>query len=70
VDRYENQRFVLRINVSVQQTDQHGNFMGNQLEINDRTHLKCSSFLEVAKVLGKFHELSEVIKKEADATDA
>jgi hypothetical protein len=68
---YDNQHFVLRINVSIQQTDQRGSYTGNCLEINDRTELKAESFLEVAKVLGRFHDLAVVIKKEtADATHA
>lgn len=67
MDPYDNQRFTLRISVSVQQTDDRGNYTGNQLEINDRTELKCGSFLAVAKVLGKFHDLAEVIKREAHA---
>lgn len=60
------QKFVLRINVSIQETDERGCWIGNQLEVRDQTEVKAASFLEVAQVLGRFHDLAQVIKKETE----
>ena len=54
---------VLNLNLSIHQVED-GRFQGQGLEIRDHVTLPAMGFLEVAQVLGRFHELAETIKKE------
>lgn len=58
------QKFKLNIRCEIVQLDDHGSWTSNRLSIQDEIGLDLESFFEVAQVLGRFHELAEVIKKE------
>lgn len=61
-------RYKLRVRCEIQQTDDHGSYMGQGLTIEETTDLDASSFMEVAAILGRFHDLAKVIEQERTQT--
>lgn len=58
-------KFELRITIELRQTD--AAYSGGGLRIDETQQLTAESFLELAKILGRFHELGEQIAKERGA---
>jgi len=62
-------KYKLRVRCEIQQTDDNGSYYGQGLTVEESTDVSAGSFMEVAGILGRFHELSQEIKaKQADAT--
>lgn len=64
-----NQRFRLQINVFVQQLQEYspGNWQvqgSTGLEVRESFDLNAAGFMELAGILGRFHELKERIEAE------
>lgn len=57
-------KYKLRVRCEIQQTDDHGSYYGQGLNVEENVDIEAGSFMEVAAVLGKFHDLSEKIKAE------
>jgi len=52
-------RYELRVNVSIRDSEQgYG-----QIAVEETLPVDTASFLEMAKILGQFHDLTEAIKK-------
>jgi hypothetical protein len=60
----------LNISVRVMQRDQHGYSGGGALTVEHRFEVGASDFMEVAKILGQFHDLAEAIKSSKPAAGA
>ena len=50
-----------RVDISVYLTDQ---MQGGRLEVRESIDVSASNFLEMAKILGAFHDLATKIKEE------
>ena len=55
--------FLLDMRVTIYQVDSNGGRRYGGLEVAERAELTAQSFLEVAKVLGEFHDLVEAIRR-------
>ena len=66
MDTPNGSKIVLELQLRAYQTDPEGRRYGSGtgLEIIDRMELAPMGFLEVAAVLGRFHELAETIERE------
>lgn len=60
----EPQRFQLEVRVEVRQVLPHGGWTNNALTVQHTVELGTLDFLELAAVLGRFHELGEKIRTE------
>lgn len=60
----------LRIDVQIEELDDHGGWTGGRLGVKEETQLDLASFTEVAAVLGRFHDLNQAIKREQTAKDS
>lgn len=59
------QSFSLEISLNITAVDEHGRRdHGNSLGIRDSLTITADTFMEVAAVLGRFHELAQVLKRE------
>jgi len=58
-------KYQLRMNISIRAVDDHGGYYGgsDQLQVTDDINFEAASFLEIAHVLGQFHELGQKVKK-------
>ena len=56
--------YQLRMRIEIQQIGEHGEYIGQMggLQVSEDVQFKAESFLEIAHVLGQFHELSQSIK--------
>lgn len=64
----EPQRFRLEVRVEVREIDRHGGWSThNALSVNHTMELGTLTFLQLAGILGRFHDLGEAIKAEQDA---
>lgn len=59
-------RYKLNISCEIIQTTADGGYTGHQLRVQEQTVLNVSNFLELAQVLGRFHDLAEAIKAEQE----
>lgn len=60
-------RYRLDVSIRIQEIDpQYGPMGGNALEVREQADLTLNSFMEVAQVLGHFHELTESFRESAD----
>jgi hypothetical protein len=58
-------KFKLNVNLEIEQLDDRGYPLGRGgLQVRDTVELGDLGFLELAAVLGRFHDLAEVIKTE------
>lgn len=57
-------RYVLDIRVSIR--DQ---FQGGILNVDQQVTINAGDFLEMSHILGKFHELAELVKNEYGVSD-
>lgn len=65
----QGQQFQLEVRVEVREVGPHGEWRGNnQLSVNHSMTLGTLNFLELAGILGRFHELGETIKNERTVT--
>jgi len=57
-------KYQLRMRIEIQQVGEHGEYLGQagNLQVTEDILFDASSFLEIASVLGEFHELAEKIK--------
>lgn len=55
-------RYQVRIDITIQQRDQYQ----GQLRVEESFNVSATDFLELAGILGKFHELAEKIQKESE----
>lgn len=61
----------LRLDVRIEQLDEHGSIVyPSGLQVTQDMTLQADNFLEIAHVLGRFHELAEDIKRRKDIPDA
>lgn len=58
-------RFVLVIDIRIEKQDQHGRYSGEQLSVRDQQSLSVSSFMQIAGVMARFHELADALRQEA-----
>ena len=58
----ENQEYELRINATIRDMSPGGGY----LNIEESVTVDAVSFLELATILGKFHELAQKIQKEKE----
>ena len=58
----ENQEYELRINATIRNTSPGGGY----LSIEESVTVDAVSFLELATILGKFHELAQKIQSEKE----
>jgi len=59
-------KYRLRMNISIMQVDEHGQYMGQlggNLQVSEDIDFEAANFLEIAAVLGRFHEVSQEIKQ-------
>jgi hypothetical protein len=62
-------KYKLKVRCEIQQTDDHGSYYGQGLNVEENVDIEAGSFMEIAALLGRFHELSEDIKvKQAAGT--
>lgn len=66
----DTQRFRVEVNVRVVQLTDSGNGQwyaagGQGLEVRDAVDLTAAGFMEVAGILGRFHELAQSLKQES-----
>ena len=54
----ELERYELRINVEIRDARGYGN-----LSVSEMVHVSASTFLEIAGILGKFHELVQKLEE-------
>lgn len=59
-------KYRLTLRLHVEQIDDQGRRFNEGLSVEDSLDLGQAGFMEIAGVLGRFHELAEVIKKERD----
>lgn len=64
------QHYKLIVRVTVHQVDELGRWTGQGLEVSEEVSVEASSFLEIATLLGRFHELTEKMKAERGVCDA
>ncbi|HEV2347604.1 MAG TPA: hypothetical protein VGS97_26165 [Actinocrinis sp.] len=57
-------RYRLRIQVDIEELDDHGGWTGGRLGVKEEAQLDLDSFTEIAAVLGRFHDLNAAIKRE------
>jgi hypothetical protein len=57
-------KYKLRVRCEIHQTDDFGGIYSQGLNVEENIDITADSFMEVAAVLGKFHDLSENIKAE------
>ena len=55
-------RYKLRVRCEIQQTDDSGCYYGQGLNVEENIEIDAGSFMEIAAVLSRFHDLSEDIK--------
>jgi hypothetical protein len=56
-------RYQLVINCEIQRLDEHGRYTGDRLSVNDRMEIPAGNFAEICDVLGRFHQLSETVRR-------
>ncbi len=56
-------RYRMDISVRLAPVEENGYPTGGQLEIREDVTIEADNFLEVAGILGKFHDLAEVLQK-------
>lgn len=57
-------QYKLRVRCEIQQLDDHGAYIGQGLTVEETVDLPAASFMEIAAMLGQFHDLTEKIKQE------
>jgi hypothetical protein len=56
-------KYKLRIiRAEIQETDDFGSYRGQGLTVEESIEVEAGGFMEVAGILGRFHELGEEIK--------
>ena len=58
--------YKMRIQCEIIRIDEHGCFTSDRLSIADEVTISAGSFLGVAQILGRFHELAERIRTEKE----
>jgi hypothetical protein len=56
--------YQLRMRLEIQEVDEHGERLSAGLGVDQHADLGPMEFLEVAQVLGRFHELATTIENE------
>lgn len=57
-------KYTLRVSVEI--TSQGGYYSGGRLGVQENIELGTLGFIELAQVLGRFHELAQTIEKERE----
>jgi hypothetical protein len=58
-------KFHLEYTIEIVEVDGNGTRLhGNGLRVSDSMNLNHMGFMEIAQVLGRFHELAETVQKE------
>jgi hypothetical protein len=60
------QQFRLMLQLTAEEIDERGYPISNSRQIRDNFVLGAMGSLEMAKVLGRFHELAQVIERERE----
>lgn len=55
-------KWQLEVRVVIRQVTDERRYTGQQLDVSEQFEVPATSFMEVAGILGKFHDLAEVIK--------
>ena len=61
--------FILDVNVQIRKVNRVGGYdqwTNEQINVSEKIELGTLDFIEVAAILGQFHELAETIKKERE----
>ena len=71
MNQREPDTFKLQVRVEIQRCGPNGEYLGSrdQLTVEESVQLQARGFLEVAAVLGRFHDLGERIRNEAERHD-
>lgn len=56
-------KYKLRVQCEIQQTDDNGGYYGQGLRVEETIDIGATTFMEIAGVLGQYHELGEIIKR-------
>ena len=58
-------KYQLSLRIEIRQIGEHGEYMGSagNLSVSEDIVFNAGSFLEIAHVLGEFHEMSQKIKE-------
>ncbi len=59
-------RFEMRVQVELNKVDDRGAWTGERMAVNESFSVGAAGFLEIAGILGRFHELAEDIRKERE----
>lgn len=62
--------YTLRISIAIEEKDDRGAFTGGRLCINEEQKLDVTSFMEIASVLGRFHDVGEALRREGSRKDS
>lgn len=52
-------KYQLSMRVEIQQRDDYGGYIGGGLTVSEDVRVSAGNFLEIAHILGKFHELAK-----------
>lgn len=55
-------KYKLRVRCEIQETDDFGGYRGQGLTVEEAIEVEAAGFMEVAGILGRFHELGEEVK--------
>lgn len=57
--------YQLSMRIEIRQIGEHGEYMGSagNLNVSEDIQFQAGSFLEIARILGEFHEMSQKIKE-------
>ncbi len=59
-------QFEMRIQIELNKLDPGGGWTGERMSVNESFSVSPAGFLEIAGILGRFHELAEDIRKERE----
>jgi len=62
-------KYLLKVNVELVNCDGNGypNYGTGTLRVQEELNVQAASFLEIAQILGRFHELNESLKEKHGA---
>jgi hypothetical protein len=63
-------KYKLKIRCEIQQTDDYGGYVSQGLTVEEHIDVDAANFMEVAGILGRFHELGQEIKAKKMETPA
>lgn len=58
-----NDTYKLRVNLTVERYNT-GNYQGERLSVNEELDLTADTFVDIAKILGQFQDLTKAIRQQ------